>query len=145
MTISVDVEIKGTEELLRTLQRLEPSLAENGLRQGVNAVAREIVKEARQNLAPHRDTGRLQASLGTSTRIDRRERGVTGKARTRTSGKHDAFYGRFLEFGTIKQQPIAFLGRAAQSVTPRANQILTQRIRTNLPKIVQRAKRRGII
>lgn len=143
--MSISVEIKGIEELLRTLQRMEPSLAENGLRQGVSAVAREIVKEARQNLAPHRDTGNLQASLGTSTRVNRRERAVTGKARTRTTGKHDGFYGRFLEFGTIKQQPIAFFGRAAQSVTPRANQIIRERIRTQLPKIVQRAKRKGII
>ena len=142
--MNVDVKVEGTEELLRTLQRLHPSLAENGLRAGVGAVGREIVKEARRNLAPHRKTGNLSRSLGVSTRINRIERAVTGKARTR-SGKYDGFYGRFLEFGTRYIAPVAFLGRAGAAVTPKAPAIIAARIRQQMPKIIARAKKKGII
>lgn len=142
--MKVGVKVEGIEETLRTLQRLHPSLAENGLRAGVGAVGREIVKEARRNLAPHKRTGNLARSLGVSTRINRIERSVTGKARTR-SGKYDGFYGRFLEFGTKYIAPIAFLSRAGSAVTPRAPGIIAARIRKQMPKIIARAKAKGLI
>lgn len=158
MADGLTVKVEGLESLLKTLKRIEPQLAERGLRQAVGAVASEGRKLTRQNLAPHKRTGNLARSVRTSTRINRRQKMVLGKfgyrqrrrARQgwtlnqieREANRADGFYGRFLEEGTryITNPPRPLL-RAAQALTPVAVPIMRNKIRQNLDKAVAAARR----
>jgi hypothetical protein len=154
----INVNVKGTKQLLDTLRRIEPILAERGLRQGIAAASRKGREITRINLAPHRRTGNLAKSVGVSTRINRRTREVEGsfgyrqrrpekatwtqdrKDRERT--KADGFYGRFLEDGTryITAPPRPLI-RAGVTLFPQVLGIVNTTVAKNFDSIVAKAKR----
>jgi hypothetical protein len=162
MAKAVQVDVMGTEALLRTLKKMAPSLAENGLRQGVAAAGRKGREITRNNLVPHKRTGNLAKSVGVSTRVNRRTQSVDGtfgyrqrrkekaswtqdrKDRERT--KADGFYGRFLEDGTDRiTSPPRPLIRAGIALGPQAAAVINQTLRKNFSKIVKKARAKGTI
>lgn len=99
--------LEGFDELEAELKGLGRD-AEKVLRAGVRAGAVRLRKAAQANLEPHRDSGQLSESLKVSTRINRSKRSVVAKVRN----TNETFYGMFLEFGTIHQQPHKWFTRA---------------------------------
>lgn len=158
MADGIDVKVEGLDSLLKTLKRIEPALAEKALRQAVGAAARKGRDLTRNNLQPHRRTGNLAKSVRASSRINRRQKAVTGKfgyrqrrrarqgwtieQREREANRADGFYGKFLEDGTqFITAPPRPLTRAAVALTPQTVPIMRQQIAKRLNNVVRTARR----
>lgn len=103
--MSVEAEIK-MGDLLKNLEKVPEKVQKRILRGAVRASAKPIVQEARR-LVPT-SSGNLRKSIGVT--MGRIRNGVlTAKISPRTGGKHDGFYGRFVEIGTAKMSPKPFL------------------------------------
>jgi HK97 gp10 family phage protein len=139
MPVTSTVQVKGLSELLRNMEQLPRELVSNrgGLvRSALFRAAKTVRDEAKQR-AP-RDTGALQASViatrdknpqaaGANERYlitvkkkrwtpkakAKAQRKASGKIDYRKSG--DAFYWRFVEFGTSKMRAQPFLRPAFES------------------------------
>jgi HK97 gp10 family phage protein len=129
-----DFEVQGLKELNETLQRFPAKLERNILRGAIRAGASVIVEDARRRapvlsvLDPRRVFGALAKSI--------RVRGVQSKNGALVGGvfaggvadvgrgkgkiQADAFYARFVEFGTAKMAARPFLRPAIDSKTPAA-------------------------
>lgn len=92
-----EFEIKGGAELQRALNELPVKLERNVMRGALRAAAVQIEQEAKAR-APA-DSGKLRDSIRVSTGA---KRGGTVYAHVKVGGvkKGDAFYARFVEFGT---------------------------------------------
>ncbi len=141
--------IDGLKELEKSLKELPEVLRGKPLRNAVSAGAKVVLDEAK-NRVPIGDTGNLKKSLyryrsrsqsgigketflvgvrkgkGTygDTRRNRRL-GIVGKKYT-TQG--EAFYWRFLEFGTNKMPAKPFLRPAFESTKTRAVEVMKERL-----------------
>lgn len=91
----LQLELRGFNEIKRTLALLPERLQRNYLRGGVRAALAVLAKEARQQ-APA-DTGELKRSIRTSTRAFYGGRLLTGKVKV--SGRR-ARHAHLVEFGT---------------------------------------------
>ena len=131
MADGLKFKLEGFEELEKDLKRLGRD-AEKVLRAGIRAGAVRVKKEAQQNLAGHRRTGELSASLRVSARLNRAKRSVTATVRN----TRDTFYGLFLEFGTIRQSGIKWLTRALRdSAQDVFNKDVAGRMRKRIAKM----------
>lgn len=92
-TLQDSVQVKGLKELGEALQTLPVKLERNVMRSAMRAGMKIIMDEARSNVPAK--TGALRDSLRISTRSFRGT--VTAKV---TVGNRQAWYGRFVEFGT---------------------------------------------
>jgi HK97 gp10 family phage protein len=129
-----DFEVKGLKELNQTLQQLPVKLERNILRGAIRAGANVIVEDARRR-APVLsvfDPRRVFGALAKSIRV----RGVQSKngvlvggvfaggvadvGRGKEKVQADAFYARFVEYGTSKMAARPFLRPAIDSKTPAA-------------------------
>lgn len=120
--------VKGLSELLAALDQLPDNVSKNVLRGMVNAGATVIKNEARA-MAPV-DTGALRQSIiqkhipeksnkfvqtyYVTVRSGPRFKKIGGKL-TRITGAPDAFYWRFLEFGTKKMAAKPFMRPAFET------------------------------
>jgi HK97 gp10 family phage protein len=99
--------IEGLEELTATL-RLLPKEALNIARNATHAVAGEVRKEIR-NAAPSNSGTLRKAIVAKRNKI---ERGAVSSDVIVTTGRgarHDAFYWRFIEYGTVKLRAVPFV------------------------------------
>ena len=97
------------------LKQLGASLNETVLAEAARLVGDIVIAEARSNLAEHTDTGRLSESLTQKTiqyRADNRMFHIIGP-------EADAFWGYFLEFGTVRQPPRPWFRRAVETTLGR--------------------------
>lgn len=131
MADKFNIRLEGFEELERDLKKLEKDVAEKIVRAGARAGATRIRKAAQINLAPHRDTGLLSDSLKVNSRLDRARKSAVGTVRN----TRDAFYGMFLEFGTINQPPIRWLTRAARDSADEVFRDVAARMRKRIAKM----------
>jgi HK97 gp10 family phage protein len=98
----VNIEIEGLDELDRKLvEKLEEYRSEL---EGVVGDIAEGVRTEAQSLVPV-DTGTLRDAIGVHHEGFEAEVGVFDK---------DAYYGRFIEFGTVRRPSNPFLGPAAE-------------------------------
>lgn len=151
------IKIAGAAEALRLLRRLPVELQEKALQGAVRAGAK-VVYDAAKALAPE-DTGRLKRNIflanGRKSDVDaatligvrspnakqtarfKRRTGLPASANPR-----DAFYWRFLEFGTSKMRARPFMRPAFdQNKEAAANTIITALragIETAFRKLVRR-------
>jgi HK97 gp10 family phage protein len=118
------VRIDGLKELGEALKGLRLDMAQKAARQAVAAGASLVRAKAREN-APE-DTGNLKKAIvmkrkrntklteefGVSVRVGKKSDVTRAKAGKGALGK-DAYYARFLEFGTVKKPiPKPFLTQA---------------------------------
>lgn len=97
--MSKTVTVKGLDELKRTLAELAPNVATSVLRGAIFDIAREIRDDAKQR-APRR-TGRLRRAIIAQRRQGSKDRlRASVDVKAGQGAKPDAFYWKFLEFGT---------------------------------------------
>lgn len=138
-----NVRIEGLRELDRALAKLDDRIQRNVLNRSVSAGARVIRDEARI-LAPVEE-GRLKRNIITKKRRGRKGQsnwmvGVRGinesTGNSDTSMKSDdpknAFYGRFVEFGTSKMSPRPFMTPAYESKRRDAVEVIKQTLREGI-------------
>lgn len=133
--------VLGLDRLRRKLTRTIPSSVRSRTREAMARSAREIV-DMMEALAPH-DTGTLKGSIGWtwgqapsgSIVVAQSDGGDTDMRITIYAGDQDAFYARFIEFGTMNMRPHPFFYPSW-----RANRV---RARRRINTAMRRAIRQG--
>lgn len=114
-------------------------------RQAVAAGASVVRKAARQ--AAPKDTGNLEKAIvmkrkrvtnlteeyNVAIRVGKRQDIKNAKAGKGALGK-DAFYARFLEFGTVKMSPRPFLGPALETNVNQATEAMKKRLAARIER-----------
>ena len=145
----VTIKVEGLKELQKALKELPLEIQKRPLRSAVSAGAKVIADEA-INKAPVGETGNLIKSLyryrsrrqsptGKETFLVgvRKGKGIYGNTRLnrrlgRVGKKYqtqgEAYYWRFVEFGTSKMPAQPFLRPAFESAKERAVQVMKERL-----------------
>jgi HK97 gp10 family phage protein len=157
MTITVKVE--GLAELERALTQLPKKVQDRPLRQAMNAGAQVIKRQAISNAEPFRDTGTLRRNIIVSrsnrqsrngrqvyfvlvrtkrkkyadTRSNRRK-GIVGRS---YNVQGDAFYWRFLEFGTVKFKATRFFTRAFEERKGAALDVIKSKMKESIDRLTR--------
>jgi HK97 gp10 family phage protein len=140
--MATGIRIEGLDELNKTLSELAPREAVNILRSTVHGVAGEVRDEMRRG-APE-DSGDLKKSIFTQRRR------VTGddvisdvRIRHGKGQKYNAWYWRFLEFGTVdRPRGDPFIVPAVERIAPRMNAIFREQFGKKFEAaMVRKAKR----
>lgn len=130
----LSVEILGLRELDRALQELAWPAARRALRKGMRKGANVVRDEARAK-APV-DTGNLKRRIRTRERSEEE-----GNMRYAVEIPRNAFYGRFIEYGTSKMAAKPFLRPAAESKTEAAVTAMRDALAEAIEIEMQRARR----
>ena len=160
MADGVTVKVEGLKELAERLRSFGPKLARNGLRAAVSAAAQVIRKEAQDRVPV--DTGLLRSEIYRKQireqSSDTKQTYYVGvrkykkkyantkhnirKGRITQSGKslktyetQDAFYWRFLEFGTPKMAARPFMRPAFESKKNEAVERMKEKLAERIKKI----------
>lgn len=118
------MEIEGVEELLDKLQRLgeqSKRIENKALRE-----AGSVVEEAIKNETPIQ-SGNLKRSITTSN-----VKTKDGMKHVEVGPSKDAFYSRFVEFGTVKMKANPFMGRGYEKSKNQAMNKISEEIRKGL-------------
>lgn len=115
----MSIRIDGIDEIENILGTLAPRVARTVNRSAIHAVANEIRNEAKQK-AP-RQTGALKKSIKSRRRRPRNPDKPYSDVYVQTGkqARNDAYYWRFVEYGTKTQSPRPFFKPAIASVRPR--------------------------
>lgn len=95
--MSQQVKIEGLAELDKLLKQFAPRVEANILRGSLNA-ANKVILERAKELAPV-DDGDLKASIRVTSKIKRKTGWVESNI---VAGNKQAFYARFIEYGTAQ-------------------------------------------
>lgn len=153
MAGDVQARVRGIPDLRQALLSIPSKLRKRALRNALAAGARVIRDEARKAAPvlspagalrnPYRKPGTVRKAISVRTsKIARRagDVGVFVNVRPAKRGlrgaksKVDPFYWRFLEFGTVKMRPFAFLQRAAKRL-PDALRVFIDKIGPQIAKL----------
>lgn len=139
-------EVAGLRQLGEAMRGLSEDVRTKVARQAVAAGA-SVVRKAARDKAPV-DSGNLKASLImkriretnlTEEYIVTPRKGKTrdGKAAKRGQGKlgKDAYYARFVEFGTVKVPARPFIRPALEDNVQRATQAIADRLAARIKKV----------
>lgn len=140
----MNFEISGVDSVQKILEEILPRHANNLMRSAIHGVASTIAKDAKQN-APH-DTGTLRKAIKAKRKKSRPET-PTSVVMVEHGGdaKHDAFYWRFVEYGTsgkTAQGERPFIRPARDSAYSRFNEVLTQQFGKKLEAMAIRAAKK---
>jgi HK97 gp10 family phage protein len=144
MADKVTMEISGLSELADKLRTMGPDIARNALRGGVGAAARAIRDEAKATNPD--DTGRTDRALYAKLIKEKSSNyqatyyvGVRSGQRER---KHDrnAWYWRFVEFGTERLPARPFLRPAFEKLKLHAVDLIAARIAARIKRYERRAR-----
>lgn len=140
------LEVSGLRQLGEAMRGLSEDMRTKVARQAVAAGA-SVVRKAARDKAPV-DSGNLKASLImkriretnlTEEYIVTPRKGKTrdGKAAKRGQGKlgKDAYYARFVEFGTVKVPARPFIRPALEDNVQRATQAIADRLAARIKKV----------
>lgn len=116
-----DFDVVGFQELDRALKQLPKNIEQKVLRNIAGAGVRALAKQTKAN-APV-ETGKLRKNITTKTTRAKMGK-ATGYVVIRTQGKaadaKNAFYWRFVEFGTSKMSARPFIRPALDQASGRA-------------------------
>lgn len=124
MANEANLELLGIEELITEVEKLGKQgarLENRALRE-----AGEVVKEAIQNESPV-DSGTLKKSI-TVSRVKTKD----GMKQVEVGPGKEAFYGKFVEFGTVKIRANPFMGRGYESSKDKATDTIAENLRKGL-------------
>jgi HK97 gp10 family phage protein len=160
MSVSITVKVSGLAELQKALLNLPLELRGKPLNSAVLAGAKVIQSKAKENAAAIRRTGTLQKNIIVArsrkgTTLGRAEYAVLVKrtenryADTRRNRRRsrvgrtyytygEAYYWRFIEFGTQKMRPRPLLRAAFEAGKTRAVEV----IRSRLAQAIERAAKK---
>jgi len=136
-------EVEGVSELLDILEKVGPRHSRNLMRAAIHGVAGEITKQAKRN-APS-DTGTLKKAIVTKRKRSPPTAPVSDvRVMHGNDAKHDAFYWRFVEYGTSTgRKEHRFIGAAADNVRSDFENILKKQFGEKLEKALAREARRN--
>ena len=135
------VEVIGLEDMERTLKTLLPKHATNIMRATVHGIASEVAKDARKR-APKRatkDGGTLRKAIKAKRR--RMKNGNPRRDVIITQGrdaKHDAYYWRLVEHGTVNQSERPFIRPAVDAARANLDEIITRQFGKKLEAAARR-------
>lgn len=142
--MSQTFEIKGDKELVQLFEKLGERHTRNLMRAAVQGVATRIVKKARTR-APKNTRTLSRAIKARRSRSHPKHPQSVVYVEHGGNAKNDAFYWRFVEFGTrtgVRAQ--RFIGRSKDEVKSDFKNILRQEFGIKLEKALQReAKKRA--
>jgi HK97 gp10 family phage protein len=140
MANAVRVQISGLRELGQQMQALRADVA-GRIARAATAAGANVVRKAAQQRVPV-DTGNLRKNIIikrlpkdylTSAHIVTARKGKL-TARQTAAGLTDGYYGKFVEFGTVKMPARPFLGPAFDSTKQEAANAITERLAKRLAK-----------
>lgn len=147
MATTKGIAIEGDKELQEILDQLAPKVSRNLMRSTIHGVASEIAKEAKRK-AP-RDTGTLRKAIKAKRRRPRTPDKPFSDVMVEhgRDANHDAFYWRFVEYGTQDQPERPFIRPAIDLLRPQVPEIMRQQFGKKLEATLKRAARKqaGII
>jgi HK97 gp10 family phage protein len=111
--VSRDLQMKGMKELAAYLDALPANMKRNAISQGLRAMARPIVAEAR--LRAPKGSGQLAESIKAGDPHDNRDGTFSIRVRTDPKGNKHAFLGLFFEYG-VRDHYITVPGAAIEAV-----------------------------
>jgi HK97 gp10 family phage protein len=128
MAIASGIRVDGIDELKKTLDELAPREAFNLMRGVTHGVAQQVAKRAQARVPV--DSGTLKKAIKAKRGNPRDNGGKPFSDVVVEHGKsatHDAFYWRFLEYGTRTGIPESkFIGNAIESVRSEIPQIMRE-------------------
>ena len=119
-----DMKLEGMDELLAEVERL--GKAGNRIENKALREAGDAVKTSIQNETPTR-SGKLKASISVS-----RVKTKGGIKQVEVGPGPDGYYGKFLEFGTVKMRANPFMSRGYETSKGEAERIIEEEIRKGL-------------
>jgi HK97 gp10 family phage protein len=156
----VTVRIDGLEQLVIALNQIPVDLQAKPLRAAVAAGARLVMKQAKENAEPHRLTGTLEKnivmaksrrpiqgqveySVGIRKDVKKwyvnnapnRKKGIAGK---KYYVYGEAYYWRFIEFGTSKYSKTPFLIPAFESKKMEAIEVIKKRLAIGIEMLAKK-------
>jgi HK97 gp10 family phage protein len=133
-------EITGIKEVRNILEEVAPKHARNLMRATIHGVASEIAKDAKAS-AP-KDTGALRKAIKAKRKKSAPDRPVSEVfVEHGGNAKHDAFYWRFIEYGTggkTAQPERPFIRPATDKARANLDQIITQQFGKKLEAALRR-------
>lgn len=140
-------DISGLKELQLAMNRLSGDMAGKIARQATAAAAGVVRKAAKNNVSEHVDTGNLQAAIVmkrkretnlneeyyVAVRTGKKSDVKKAKNGTGRLGK-DAYYAKYIEFGTVKMNARPFLGPALSENIQPATDAMKARLTARLKK-----------
>lgn len=141
---TTSVSVAGLADLQRRMHSLRVDVAGKVARAATNAGAQEIKKRATANASRSEDTGNLKRNIIVK-RLRPSEHTISemhivtvrkGKptAKQKAKGLTDAFYARFVEFGTVKMNARPFLRPAFDNGKSDAVKAIADRLAKRLLK-----------
>lgn len=124
MANEVNLELLGIQDLITEVEKL----GKQGARIENKALreAGDVVKEAIQNETPV-DTGTLKKSI-TVSRVKTKD----GMKQVEVGPNDEGWYGKFVEFGTVKIRSNPFMGRGYETSKDKAMDTIKENLRKGL-------------
>ena len=119
-----DMKIDGMENLLAEIEKL--GKAGSKIENRALKEAGDVVKESIQNETPRR-TGKLKSSIEVS-----RVKTKGGIKQVEIGPGSDGYYGKFLEFGTVKMKANPFMSRGYEMSKSEAESKIEEEIKRGL-------------
>ena len=137
------IAVDGLDELSQVLDQMAPKAARNLMRSTIHGVASEIAKEAKRR-AP-RDEGTLKRAIKTKRRRPKHpDKPFSDVFVTKgRSAKYDAYYWRFVEYGTTDQPERPFFRPAIDAMRPEVPKIMKQQFGKKLEAMLKRAAKKA--
>jgi HK97 gp10 family phage protein len=149
MADGVTMEINGLKELEKAMRELPQNVARNGLRRAASSGAAIIRNAAKANVAEISKTGTLARAISMkreksapgkleadySIFVRQAKNGKMGQKNVKAYGKFDAYYWRFIEFGTKHIDKNQFMRPAFEAQKHAAD----TKIRTTLSEAIEKA------
>lgn len=145
MADNFTVKIRGFDDLKASMRGLSADMAGKVAR-AASAAAAGVVRKAARAKVPQ-DTGNLRKNV-IAKRLPKAETQLTSEhivtvrqgkvtAKQKAAGLEDAFYGKFVEFGTVKMGPRPYLRPALDENVQPAIDAMRDRLKARLDKINQ--------
>lgn len=113
--MTAGVQVHKLKEIIAAIKQFGEEAAGPAVQKGLKDGALWVREMARANLINHIETGRLYDGLHVEMRTNKSTRMVKGTLST----SQDAFYGWFLEVGTVHQRGVHWMQKAGDSAGPR--------------------------
>lgn len=144
MADKVTMQINGLKDLADKLHQMGPDIARHALKGAVGSAARLIRDEAKATNPD--DTGRTDRAIyATLVKEESSEHQATYKVGVRSGRKErradrDAWYWRFIEFGTGKKPARPFMRPAFEKLKSAAVELIAKRLGARIRRFERRGK-----
>jgi len=133
----VKMEITGTDEIGKLLEQIAPRHARNIMRATIQGIATEVRKDVAQN-APIGEKKRLRKGVKA-----RRRRSPPDKPMSVVHFTKEAFFWRFLEYGTVKMAAQPFVTPAKERHNATKDQVMKEKFGKAFERALARARAKG--